>query len=313
MNILVTGGAGFVGSHLTERLLREGHRVAVIDDLSTGTGTNIPRGVLHYQQDISASLDQPLSRFRPELIFHLAAHVSVPASVLNPRLDLRVNIDGTVNLMEAAARWGVRKVIAISSAAVYGLPERLPVTEESPTCPISPYGLSKLTAERYIRLLGQEHGIGYTIIRPANIYGPRQRPGSEGAVIPSFLQSFLAGMDPVIHGAGDQTRDFLFVADMVEALVRAIDRADGLTLNVSSGRGVSVMELWTTLASLLGWNRPPVYGPVRPGDILHSILGNERAQQHLDWSPRYSLWEGLAETLATVTTAAQTAAVEENE
>lgn len=310
MNILVTGGAGFVGSYLTERLLRDGHHVMVVDDLSTGTRENLPEGVLLCHRSISEPLDDLFDQFRPALVYHLAGQVSVPRSVLDPRLDLQVNVDGVINLIETGARFGVRKLIAMSSAAVYGHPDQLPVTEESPTVPLSPYGLSKLSAEQYIRMLGGLRGIAYTIIRPANIFGPRQMTKSEGAVIPAFLERFLAGHDPVVHGAGDQTRDFLFVADMVEALIRAINRADGLTLNVSSGQGVSVMELWTTFAGLLGWHKPPVYGPPRAGDIPHSILANALARRELGWAPRYSLAAGLAETLSSVSSRDAAAAVD---
>ncbi|MFZ5815424.1 MAG: NAD-dependent epimerase/dehydratase family protein [Bacillota bacterium] len=300
LNTLVTGGAGFIGSHLVDRLLREGHRVVVVDDLSTGARANLPPGAELHIRDICSPLEEIFRTARPEVVFHLAGQVSVPRSVEDPHRDLQVNTGGTIRVMEEAARWQVRKVVYLSSAAVYGIPRSLPLTEESPIQPISPYGLSKWTAEEYVRLLGGTRGVAFSIIRPANIYGPRQTAEAEGAVVPAFLDRFLNQTDPVIHGRGDQTRDFLYVADMVEALIRAMHAADGLTLNISSGRPVSILDLWQQLADLIGWQRPPRFGPVRPGDIPHSVMENRLAGTALGWEPRYTLAEGLAETLAWV-------------
>ncbi len=298
MRVLVTGGAGFVGSHLVDALLDAGHEVAVVDDLSTGLRENVPEAARFFQHDVRAPLDSIFAEVRPEVVMHLAAQVSVSEAVADPLRDESVNVGGTVNVMEAAARAGARKVVAVSSAAVYGDPASLPLTEESPAEPLSPYGISKLTGERYIRLLGRLRGIAFTIIRPANIYGPRQQAEGDGAVIPAFLGRFLSARDPVIHGDGSQTRDFIYVGDMVAALVRAMDRGDGLTLNVSTATKVSIRELWERLARLVGWERDPVFGPPRPGDIMHSVMANGRAREALDWAPHVDLQRGLEETVA---------------
>jgi UDP-glucose 4-epimerase len=303
MHVLVTGGAGFLGGHLVEALVARDHRVAIIDNLSTGVIDNVPSQVRFFKHDVRHPLDALFERVRPDIVMHLAAQISVPASVAFPLDDLATNVGGTVNVMQAAARHKVRKVIAVSSAAVYGVPSTLPLDEKSPLGPVSPYGLSKLTAEAYIRLLGQQLGVSYTILRPANLYGPRQQPDGEGAVVPAFLSRFGMGSDPVIHGDGSQTRDFVFVKDMAEAMVQAIDHADSLTLNVSSGVGTSVLRLWQMLAHLTGWNRPPKFGPARPGDIPHSVLAADLAQEKLTWRPKVTIEEGLRTTVLSFSSA----------
>ncbi|HYF94759.1 MAG TPA: NAD-dependent epimerase/dehydratase family protein [Symbiobacteriaceae bacterium] len=298
MRVLITGGAGFVGSHLAGSLLTAGHDVSVVDDLSTGSTDNLPTGVEFFCKDIRTPLDAIFASVRPEVVYHLAAQVSVPNSMDEPGFDLSVNASGTINVLRAAAGADARKLISVSSAAVYGEPVALPITEEHPTAPLSPYGLSKLTGEAYVRLLAPGAGLEYTIIRPANIYGPRQKTEGEGAVVPAFLGRFLSGADPVIHGDGSQTRDFIYVSDMVSALMAAMNRANGMTLNVSTGSAVTVRELWQQTADLLGWRRPPRHGPVRAGDIPHSVMANDAARRHLQWAPAMTLRAGLAQTLA---------------
>lgn len=297
MRVLVTGGAGFLGSHVVETLLSEGHLPIVLDDLSTGSPANLPPGFPVHRHDIVQSPDPLFERERPDVVIHLAAQVSVPQSVADPVRDAAVNVIGTVNVMRAAARCGCQKVIYLSSAAVYGIPQHLPLTEEMVGEPLAPYALSKYTAEGYVRLLGQLSGLAYTILRPANIYGPRQRTTGEGAVIPAFLQAFLEKRDPVIHGDGSQVRDFVFVKDMASAIVMAIPEGNGYTLNISSGQGVSILDLWHHLAPHFSWKRPVVHGPSRPGDIHQSVLANDRARQALGWVPRVDLTEGLKVTV----------------
>jgi len=296
LRLIITGGAGFVGSHLADALLAAGHDVTVVDNLSTGRRSNVPPGAILAECDVRSRLVDLFRTVRPEVVFHLAAQVSVAESVLDPVADLTTNAVGTVNVMDAATACGARKVISMSSAAVYGVPQSLPLSENSPTRPISPYGLSKLVTEDYIRLMGTLRGIAYTIIRPANIYGPRQMSDGEGAVIPAFLERFLSRTAPTIHGTGEQTRDFVYVTDMVGALMQAMDYADGMTVNVSSAKAISVLELWTLLARMVGWTDGPVFGPVREGDIPHSLMANEAARHNLRWAPRTSLQEGLALT-----------------
>lgn len=243
-------------------------------------------------------MNEIFSTVRPEVVVHLAAQVSVPSSLEDPGLDLSVNVGGTLNVLMAAGQAKSRKIIFFSSAAVYGSPTQLPITEESPVKGLSPYGLSKLTAENYIALLCDRLGLTYTVFRPANIYGPRQSPTGDGAVIPSFLSCFLSGRDPVIHGDGTQTRDFVHVCDVAQAVNRALFTADGSVLNLSSGAATSIAELWHMIAERIDWDRPPVYGPPRPGDIAHSVLSNVKAQSLLGWTPAVQLGEGLEETIS---------------
>lgn len=298
LRVLVTGGAGFVGSHLVELLLQTGHSVTVLDNLSTGLLTNVPDGVRFVKSDVCAPLDEVFSMIRPEVVVHLAAQVSVPRSLDDPVLDLSVNVGGTLNVLKAAGRFESRKIIFFSSAAVYGNRTELPLTEDTSVEGISPYGLSKLTAEKYIALLCNRFGLTYTVFRPANIYGPRQNSTADGAVIPSFLNGFLSGKDPVIHGQGTQIRDFVHVRDVAQAVSKALLLADGAVLNLSSGVGTSILELWHLIADQIGWKRPPVFGASRSGDISHSVLSNVKAQAALAWRPVVTLAEGLEDTIA---------------
>lgn len=298
MRVLITGGAGFVGSHVVDLLAKHRHEVFVVDDLSTGTRQNLNSAAQFVCMDVRQPVEEVFQSFRPEVVVHLAAQVSVPRSTADPYLDVAINVGGTIQVMEAAARAGARKVVTVSSAAVYGNPFSLPIREENPTNPLSPYGLSKLTAEHYVRLLCRTRGMAFTILRPSNLYGPRQKPERDGAVVASLLSDFLAGKDPVIHGDGSQTRDFLHVADMAQAISQALIRGDGETLNVSSGAAISVRALWDKLALLLGWQRAPLFGPPRSGDILHSWMSNDRAYTVLGWAPTIGLEEGLARTVA---------------
>jgi UDP-glucose 4-epimerase len=312
MRIVVTGGAGFLGSHVVELLLRKQHEVTVLDDLSTGSISNLHDQAQFVRLSVcDSTLADVFHRLRPHAIIHLAAQVSVPVSVEQPGRDAAVNIGGTVNVMTASAAVGARKVVALSSAAVYGVPESLPLSERSRTRPLSPYGLSKLTGEHYVRLLGDKLGVPYTVLRPANIYGPRQTTEGEGAVVPAFLARFLSNRDPVIHGTGEQTRDFIFVTDMARAILQALHLADGATLNISSGVRTSIRELWSELASLLGWDRAPVHVGVRPGDIDHSAMANGAARAQLDWGPRVPLTDGLARTVESWIASSEAAAARE--
>lgn len=297
MRVLITGGAGFVGSHLSRYLLERDHSVLVVDDLSTGLARNIAPGALFEQVNICSPLDPVFQGFGPELVVHLAAQVSVPESVVSPAQDLAINVGGTINVLRASRRVGARKVIYLSSAAVYSSSNNLPLTEVSTLAGESPYGLSKLTSEHYVKLLGALWDVNYTILRPANIFGPGQRAHGDGAVVPTFLNRFLAGDDPVIHADGSQTRDFVYVRDVVRAIVQAFDRAAGRTLNISSDCGTSIRELWYLMAGILGWTRPPMFGPARAGDIAHSVMSNQAAQKYLEWTPEVALEQGLAETI----------------
>lgn len=297
MRVLVTGGAGFVGSHLLSALVAAGHAVTAVDNLASGSIANLAQRVHFIKADVRSPLEQMLLEVRPEVVIHLAAQTSVPDSIKEPGHDLAVNIGGTVNTMSAAAAAGARKFVYISSAAVYGVPQTLPLTEASAPSPLSPYGLSKRTAEEYVRMLGAQHGLAYTILRPANIFGPRQTTDGEGAVIPAFLNRFLMGQAPVIHGDGSQIRDFMYVTDMARAIIQALHHSDGLTLNVSTGVGITVLEVWQRLAAVLGWTDAPRFGPLRAGDIPRSIMANDAAREHLQWTPTTPFIMGLQETV----------------
>jgi len=297
VRILVTGGAGFIGSHLVEILLAAHHAVTVVDNCTTGSAQNVAPPAHLFVRDIRASLDSVFAESRPEVVIHLAAQVSVPQSVSDPTEDSSVNVTGYVNLLQTAARFGVRKVILVSSAAVYGQPASLPLREDTPLSPLSPYGLSKMAGELYTRLLCPQYGMFYTILRPANVYGPRQTSGGEGAVISSFLERFTSGIDPVIHGDGQQTRDFVYVEDMAQAIVAALERGDGCTLNVGTGNAVTILDVWKTLARLVGWHRDPQFGPARTADIKHSVMDSQAAMRVLGWRPTVPLSEGLERTV----------------
>lgn len=297
MKVLVTGGAGFLGSHVVEMLVEAGHEVTVVDSLITGSSENVNPYARLIVRDIRDVLDNTFAESRPETVIHLAAQVSVPHSMAHPAEDASVNVTGYVNVLQTAARFAVRKVIMISSAAVYGTPTSLPMREDAPLAPVSPYGLSKMVGEMYTRLLCAQHAMTYTILRPANVYGPRQKTDGDGAVIPSFLERFACGSDPVIHGDGLQTRDFIYVQDMARAIVASLAAGDNLTLNVGTGTAVSILDTWRTLAELVGWQRGPRFGPQRDGDIRHSVMDSRMAQETLAWRPITTLAEGLARTV----------------
>jgi UDP-glucose 4-epimerase len=298
MRVLVTGGAGFIGSHIVEALLEAGHHVAVVDNLSTGKRDNVPPGVPFYPVDIrDPELADVFARERPEVVSHQAAHVSVPQSVADPMHDASVNVVGLVNVLEQAQRHGARKVILASSVAVYGDPVALPVTESHPLRPLSPYGLSKWVGERYVELFQHLHGLEFTVLRYANVYGPRQDPHGEAGVVSIFLSRMLAGEPVTIYGDGEQTRDFVYVKDVAVANLCALERGDGGIYNVSTGRATSVNHLFHVLAEMTSYHQAPHHGPPRRGDVRHSVLDPARAQTELGWRAEMALAEGLAQTV----------------
>jgi UDP-glucose 4-epimerase len=299
MNVLVTGGAGFIGSHIVDLLVEKGCNVSVADNLSTGRAENINPGANFYNIDVrDPGLKEVIARERPTAVIHLAAQVDVQCSLQDPHTDAEINILGTVNLLDACAGCGIGKVVYASSAAVYGSPMYLPVDERHPVAPQSPYGLSKYTAEQYLRLYRDMHGISFTVLRFANVYGPRQDATGEGGVVAIFTDKLAKGVKPAIFGDGEQTRDFIYVKDVAGASVAALRRGDGGTFNVSTGKGLTVNHLFQALKEVTGSMADPVYQPPRPGDITHSTLSNARACVSLDWHPRYMLMEGLRETVA---------------
>jgi UDP-glucose 4-epimerase len=299
MKALVTGGAGFIGSHVTDKLIAEGVKTVVVDNLSSpGHRRNVHPGAKLYKMDVlDPALSEVFERERPDAVFHLAAQVDVQKSMADPVFDAQVNLVGTLRILQHCRTYRVKKLVYSSSAAVYGPPRELGIREDHKTVPISFYGLSKLTPESYIRLFADLHGLEYTILRYANVYGPRQDAKGEAGVVALFLDRLLRGERPVIYGSGEQTRDFVYVADVAEANWLALNRAGGETVNIGRNAPVSVNELFECLSRLTGRQQPPVHGQPRTGDIEHSRLDNAKAAELLGWTPRFTLEDGLAATV----------------
>jgi UDP-glucose 4-epimerase len=298
MVIVVTGGAGFVGSHVVDAYVSAGHRVIVVDNLSTGSREQVHPAARLVEVDINdrALVDLFLEE-RPEVVNHHAANASVAISVREPTFDAVQNILGTLNLLEAARLTGVGKFIYISSGgAMYGNPAYLPMDEEHPASPVSPYALSKHTGERYVHLYGLEHGLCWTSLRYANVYGPRQDPFGEAGVVAIFCQNLLDGLVPEIHWDGEQTRDFVHVGDCARANLVALDAGSGQAYNVGTGIGTSINALFRTLMEVSGRNVVPRRGPRRPGDARHSYLDCSRIERELGWRAEVSLHDGLEGT-----------------
>lgn len=292
--VLVTGGAGFIGSHLADALIAIGHEVHIIDNLVSGQIDNVPsKGILHRLNITDKELVKVIGSIQPEIIFHHAAQIDVQKSLKQPDEDAEINILGTIRLLEAAKRSGAKKIIYASSAAVYGNPQFLPVNEEHPIQPTSAYGISKFTPEQYIRLYGSVHGLNYTILRYANVYGPRQDAMGEAGVVSIFLDKMRRGTAPAIFGGGKQTRDFIYVQDIVSANLAAMERGDGEVMNISTNTATEVNELFAMMARLVDFHLPADYLPVRDGDIVHSYLDYSKANQLLGWEPSFTLEEGL--------------------
>jgi UDP-glucose 4-epimerase len=303
MRALVTGGAGFIGSHLTDRLVAEGHQVTVVDSLAHGREANLAaavgRGARLVRHDLTAGgTADVFAAARPEVVFHLAAQIDVRVSVADPLADARANVLGTVAVLEAARGCGARKVVMASSVAVYGPPATLPVHEEMPANPLSPYAVSKLSAELYQRQYQHLHGLAGTTLVLTNTYGPRQDPHGEAGVIAIFAAAMLAGAPTRIFGDGGNLRDYLYVEDAVDAFVRAADpAADGQRINVGTGTGVTDLELHRSLAELAGRPGEPERAPQRLGDLRAMVVDAGRAGQVLGWKPAVSLADGLELTL----------------
>ncbi|OAT80233.1 SDR family oxidoreductase [Desulfotomaculum copahuensis] len=300
MQVLVTGGAGFIGSHLVEQLLSGGADVAVLDDLSRGSLANLDSRAALYHGDIrdAGFVRETLDRVRPEVVLHHAAQVDVQISVADPALDAAVNTGGAINLLEACRTAGVRKVVYASSAAVYGDPVYLPVDEKHPLNPLSGYGISKHTAEHYLAAYRALYGLEFTVLRYANVYGPRQDATGEGGVVAIFTDRLLRGEPPRIFGDGEQTRDFVYAGDVAAANLAALDKGDGRVLNVGTGRAVTVNRLLALLQELTGVSLSAEYCPPRPGDIRDSYLDCTAAQEALGWRADTGLRDGLARTVA---------------
>lgn len=299
MKILVTGGAGFIGSNLVDKLVQLNHEVIITDNLSTGKKENLNSNCKFYNLNI---LDKNLFRVfeeeNPSLVFHLAAQVDVGKSLVNPYEDALTNILGTINILEACRKNRVRKIIFASSAAVYGIPQYLGLDEKHITRPISFYGYSKLTSENYIEMYSNAYELDYSILRYANVYGPRQNYSGEGGVVSIFINKILNGEMPSIYGDGNQNRDFVYIDDVVNANISAINKGSKATLNIGTEKSTSINELYQIIKTIMNTKIAPIYMEERKGDIRESYFNVASAKDSLEWSYKYPLTIGIQETVA---------------
>jgi UDP-glucose 4-epimerase len=300
MGAMVTGGAGFIGSHLVDVLLARGEDVHVVDSLATGSPENLaPAAELHDLDIRDEALEELAQRLRPDVVFHLAAQADVGTSVERPLLDADVNVVGTVRVLEAARAIGARVVFTSSGGAIYGECER-PAREDDEPQPLSPYAASKLAGEAYLSTWNRLHGTSHVTCRLANVYGPRQVPSLEGGVVAIFLDRLRDGRETEIFGDGNQTRDFVYVGDVVRALLAAAESPATGVFNVGSGVATTVAELHRLCAETAGVAREPRFSAARPGDLRHSVIDPSRAAQELGWQAELTLASGLAETWGAV-------------
>ena len=299
MKVLVTGGAGFIGSHVVDAHIERGDEVVVVDDLSTGKRGHLNPKARFYHVDIRDNcLEEVFAAERPDLVSHQAARANVRESMEKPTLYAEVNVLGSLNLLECCRKYGVQKVIyASTGGAVYGEPQCLPADEAHPINPLDPYGASKHHVEHYLYLYRVNHGFPYTILRYPNVYGPRQDPYGEAGVVAIFTRQMLRDEQAVINGSGEQERDFVYVDDIVEANLLAVERGDGEIYNLGWGFGVSVNEIFARLKEITGYRRDAVHGPPKPGEVFKIYLDASKAQRELGWKPRIGLDEGLRRTV----------------
>jgi UDP-glucose 4-epimerase len=299
MNILVTGGAGFIASHVADECLARGHRVVILDDLSTGAVGNINPKAVFLRADIrDPELADTFTREKFEAVIHHAAQMDVRKSVEDPSFDASVNILGTINLLENCVRTGVKKfVFASTGGAIYGEQDYFPADEEHPVRPLSPYGISKLSIEKYLYYYGAVHGLTSVSLRYGNVYGPRQNPHGEAGVIAIFATKMLAGGRPVINGEGLQTRDYVYVADVVKANMFALGHGGAGVFNVGTGVETDVNTLFRTLRGLTGSACTEEHGPAKKGEQMRSVLDARLLNRTAGWSPETPIAEGLAKTV----------------
>ena len=296
--VLVTGGAGFIGSHLVDRLISLGHRVVVVDDLSSGRLHNLDRAAVFYHTSINnPSVEEIVRNEQPDIIAHHAAQVSISESVRDPIRDAEINIQGTLRLIEISRRFGVGKFIfASSGGALYGEPDQNPCSEQHPVRPISPYGLSKFSAEGYLGMYHNIYRLPYVALRYGNVYGPRQDPHGEAGVVAIFARAMLEGKQPRIFGSGLQERDFIYVDDVIDANIAAMDEGQG-EYNVGTGAATSVSQIFDMLKGILKYKWTPTFGPAKPGEVFSISLDSTKLQREMGWMPKLSLEQGLAQTV----------------
>ena len=300
MKVLVTGGAGFIGSHVVDTYIENGIDVVVVDNLSTGRRSNINPAASFYQIDIrSPELAQVFAKERPDYVNHHAAQMDVRRSVEDPLFDAEVNILGSINLIECARKYGAKRFLYVSTGgAVYGEPVYLPCDEDHPIMPICPYGASKHTVEHYLYMYRVNYGLNYTILRYPNVYGPRQDPHGEAGVVAIFIGQMLKNAQTMINGDGKQERDFVYVEDCARAnLLVLINEKDSAIYNLGSGRGVSVTEIFEKLKKIIGYPFTAIHGPAKVGETRRIFLSAEKAHRELNWEPTVDLEEGLTRTV----------------
>lgn len=297
--IIVTGGAGFIGSHVAEEYLSMGHEVLIVDDLSSGKRENVPEKVIFVEMDIcSDAIEGIFKEFQPEFVAHLAAQIDVRKSVADPIFDARINILGGINLLQYSVKYGVRKFIfASTGGAIYGEAEVLPVPETYPPKPLSPYGTSKLAFEHYIGLYQRLYGLNYLILRLPNVYGPRQSPEGEAGVCSILSGLMLKGKTPILYGYGEPMRDYVYVKDIAKAFCLGLEKGENEVVNLGSAVGTKVREIFDIIAELTGFNREPELAPLRPGEVHSIYITGDKAKHVLGWAPEVSLKEGLKRTV----------------
>jgi len=297
MNILVTGGAGFVGSHLVDKLLKLKHKVVIIDNLSTGRKKFLNGGDF-YKVDIKSPMVNTIfKKYKFDLVFHLAAQKSVPHSIEDPIFDARDNIIGSLNLLENCQKYNVKKFVFVSSGgAIYDDANEYPTTEKTEAKPLTPYAIAKFSIEKYVNFYSKVHGIKYTILRPSNIFGPRQDPYGEAGVIAIFISNLLGKKKCYINGTGKQTRDFVYVKDVVNALIKAMKTNDKV-YNVATAKDVSIVQLYKKIEKLIGTERDFDSKAKVKGEVNKSQLSYQKIKKNLRWKPKYSLEKGIQETI----------------
>jgi UDP-glucose 4-epimerase len=299
MKIMVTGGAGFIGSHVTDMLIEAGHQVVVVDNLSTGRRSNLNPHAAFYEMDIrSPEMERVFMQEKPEVICHHAAQMDVRRSMDDPLFDADVNIIGSIKLAQLAVRHGTRKFIHISSGgAAYGEPEYLPCDEDHPIKPLCHYGVSKYTFELYLHVFNANYNLDYSVIRYPNVYGPRQDPYGEAGVIAIFTGRMLRGENVTINGSGEQVRDYVYVTDCARSNLMLLEQGSAHVYNLGYGIGTTVNEIFQQLKNITGYTKPAFYGPAMVGETFKIYLNAKRAESEFGWRPTIPLEEGLKRTV----------------